>query len=152
MYDCGSLYLSLLFIMKLSLTLYYPLFCRKCWRFTIAKKTQKSEKLIYISPEILQILEKVRYIECSFIIQFSIYILFKVNLFYQSCFSLIGINDFCLCFRGVYLACLLYHGDKVLVTSDDQLPVVEVDENFSGPSVNADLHWLMKVKGYCCQT
>lgn len=76
---------------------------------------------------------------------------FKVNLFYQSCFSL-GINDFCLCFRGVYLACLLYHGDKVLVTSDDQLPVVEVDENFSGPSVNADLHWLMKVKGYCRQT
>ncbi|XP_061182068.1 ankyrin repeat and fibronectin type-III domain-containing protein 1-like isoform X3 [Saccostrea echinata] len=47
--------------------------------------------------------------------------------------------------RGVYLACLLYHGDKVLVTSDDQLPVVEVDENFSGPSVNADLHWLMKI-------
>ena len=76
---------------------------------------------------------------------------FKVNLFYQSCFSL-GINDFCLCFRGVYLACLLYHGDKVLVTSDDQLPVVEVDENFSGPSVNADLHWLMKVKGHCRQT
>lgn len=50
-----------------------------------------------------------------------------------------------LSYRGVYLACLLYHGDKVLVTSDDQLPVVEVDENFSGPSVNADLHWLMKV-------
>lgn len=47
--------------------------------------------------------------------------------------------------RGVYLACLLYHGDKVLVTSDDQLPVVEVDENFSGPTVNADLHWLMKI-------
>lgn len=41
---------------------------------------------------------------------------------------------------------MLYHGDKVLVTSDDQLPVVEVDENFSGPSVNADLHWLMKVR------
>jgi hypothetical protein len=50
------------------------------------------------------------------------------------------------CYRGVYLACLLYHGDKVLVTSDDQMPVVEVDENFSGPSVNADLHWLMKVQ------
>lgn len=49
-------------------------------------------------------------------------------------------------YRGVYLACLLYHGDKVLVTSDDQLPVVEVDENFSGPTVNADLHWLMKVR------
>ena len=50
----------------------------------------------------------------------------------------------CTC-RGVYLACLLYHGDKVLVTSDDQLPIVEVDENFTGPSVNTDLHWLMKV-------
>lgn len=48
-------------------------------------------------------------------------------------------------FRGVYLACLLYHGDKVLVTSDDQLPIVEVDENFSGPSIYNDFHWLMKV-------
>ncbi|XP_052070242.1 ankyrin repeat and fibronectin type-III domain-containing protein 1-like isoform X3 [Mytilus californianus] len=47
--------------------------------------------------------------------------------------------------RGVYLACLLYNGDKVLVTGDDQLPIVEVDENFSGPSVYNDFHWLMKV-------
>ncbi|XP_069124546.1 ankyrin repeat and fibronectin type-III domain-containing protein 1-like isoform X1 [Argopecten irradians] len=47
--------------------------------------------------------------------------------------------------RGVYMACLLYNGDKVFVTSDDQLPVVEVDENFAGPAVYNDLHWLMKI-------
>ncbi|KAL5018407.1 hypothetical protein ScPMuIL_004129 [Solemya velum] len=47
--------------------------------------------------------------------------------------------------RGVYLACLLYNEDKILVTSEEQLPVVEVDENFSGPSVHVDFHWLMKI-------
>ncbi|XP_021361615.1 ankyrin repeat and fibronectin type-III domain-containing protein 1-like isoform X2 [Mizuhopecten yessoensis] len=47
--------------------------------------------------------------------------------------------------RGVYMACLLYSGDKVFVTSDDQLPVMEVDENFAGPAVYNDLHWLMKI-------
>ncbi|XP_033746779.1 uncharacterized protein LOC117331911 isoform X1 [Pecten maximus] len=47
--------------------------------------------------------------------------------------------------RGVYMACLLYNGDKVFVTSDEQLPVVEVDENFAGPAVYNDLHWLMKI-------
>lgn len=33
----------------------------------------------------------------------------------------------------------------MFVTSDDQLPVVEVDENFAGHAVYNDLHWLMKV-------
>ncbi|XP_060521870.1 ankyrin repeat and fibronectin type-III domain-containing protein 1 isoform X2 [Cylas formicarius] len=46
--------------------------------------------------------------------------------------------------RGIYLACILYHEDKVLVTNEDFLPVIEIDETF--PScVQADLHWLMKV-------
>ncbi|KAL3273714.1 hypothetical protein HHI36_015144 [Cryptolaemus montrouzieri] len=46
--------------------------------------------------------------------------------------------------RGIYLACILYHEDKVLVTNEDFLPVIEIDETF--PScIHADLHWLMKV-------
>ncbi|KAL3877491.1 hypothetical protein ACJMK2_035191, partial [Sinanodonta woodiana] len=46
--------------------------------------------------------------------------------------------------RGVYLACFIYTEDRVLVTSEDQLPIVEVDENYTNPSVHTDFHWLMK--------
>ncbi|KAK0091746.1 hypothetical protein PV326_002758 [Microctonus aethiopoides] len=46
--------------------------------------------------------------------------------------------------RGVYLACLLYHEDKVLVTNEDFLPVIEVDETYPSCIYN-DFHWLMKV-------
>ncbi|XP_017782500.1 PREDICTED: uncharacterized protein LOC108566897 isoform X2 [Nicrophorus vespilloides] len=46
--------------------------------------------------------------------------------------------------RGIYLACILYHEDKVLVTNEDFLPVIEIDETF--PScIHNDLHWFMKV-------
>ncbi|KAG4075868.1 hypothetical protein HA402_003694 [Bradysia odoriphaga] len=46
--------------------------------------------------------------------------------------------------RGIYLACILYHEDKVLVTNEDFLPVVEIDENY--PScLHTDYNWLMKV-------
>jgi hypothetical protein len=49
------------------------------------------------------------------------------------------------CCRGVFLACLLYHEDKVLVTNEDFLPVIEVDETY--PScIYHDFHWLMKVQ------
>lgn len=46
--------------------------------------------------------------------------------------------------RGVFLACLLYHEDKVLVTNEDFLPVIEVDETYPNCIYN-DFHWLMKV-------
>ncbi|XP_014601256.1 PREDICTED: uncharacterized protein LOC106785375 isoform X2 [Polistes canadensis] len=46
--------------------------------------------------------------------------------------------------RGVFLACLLYHEDKVLVTNEDFLPVIEVDETYPS-SIYNDFHWLMKV-------
>ncbi|XP_020294341.1 ankyrin repeat and fibronectin type-III domain-containing protein 1 isoform X3 [Pseudomyrmex gracilis] len=46
--------------------------------------------------------------------------------------------------RGVFLACLLYHEDKVLVTSEDFLPVIEIDETYPSCIYN-DFHWLMKV-------
>ncbi|XP_022238607.1 uncharacterized protein LOC106457080 isoform X2 [Limulus polyphemus] len=46
--------------------------------------------------------------------------------------------------RGVYLACLFYHEDKILVTTEETLPVLEVDESYP-PFLHADFHWLMKV-------
>lgn len=48
-------------------------------------------------------------------------------------------------FRGVYLGCYFCYEDKVLVTSEEQVPIVEVDENFASPSLHPDLYWLMKV-------
>nr|XP_042907399.1 uncharacterized protein LOC107442546 [Parasteatoda tepidariorum] len=46
--------------------------------------------------------------------------------------------------RGVYLACLIYTDHRLLVTAEDTLPIMEVDENC--PScLNSDFHWLMKV-------
>ncbi|ESO85784.1 hypothetical protein LOTGIDRAFT_235745 [Lottia gigantea] len=47
--------------------------------------------------------------------------------------------------RGVYMACVLYNEDKILLTSEDQIPIVEVDENFSGTSIQSDLYWMMKI-------
>uniref|UniRef100_A0A1B6E9F7 Ankyrin repeat and fibronectin type-III domain-containing protein 1 n=1 Tax=Clastoptera arizonana TaxID=38151 RepID=A0A1B6E9F7_9HEMI len=46
--------------------------------------------------------------------------------------------------RGVFLSCLLYHEDKVLVTNEDFLPVIEVDETYPG-SIYHDFHWLLKI-------
>ena len=48
-------------------------------------------------------------------------------------------------FRGVYLSCLLYGDDRILVTNEDYLPIIEVDETFSGTTLASDFHWLMKV-------
>lgn len=47
-------------------------------------------------------------------------------------------------FRGVYLSCLLYHEDKVLVTNEDFLPVIEVDETYP-KKIHNDFHWFFKV-------
>ncbi|XP_038067073.1 ankyrin repeat and fibronectin type-III domain-containing protein 1-like isoform X3 [Patiria miniata] len=48
--------------------------------------------------------------------------------------------------RGVYLASVMYNDDKVLVTNEDQLPIVEVDETFSS-SIHQDFLWFLKVAG-----
>ncbi|XP_071796997.1 uncharacterized protein [Asterias amurensis] len=48
--------------------------------------------------------------------------------------------------RGVYLASVMYNDDKVLVTAEDQLPIVEVDETFSS-SIHQDFLWFLKVAG-----
>lgn len=46
---------------------------------------------------------------------------------------------------GIYLACILYHEDKLLVTNEDFIPVIEIDETY--PSyLHTDYHWLMKVR------
>ncbi|KAI8119698.1 Ankyrin repeat and fibronectin type-III domain-containing protein 1 [Lucilia cuprina] len=47
-------------------------------------------------------------------------------------------------FRGIYLASIVYCEDKVLVTSEDFLPVIEIDESYPS-SLYSDYHWLMKV-------
>ncbi|XP_074106059.1 ankyrin repeat and fibronectin type III domain containing protein wide awake isoform X3 [Cotesia typhae] len=46
--------------------------------------------------------------------------------------------------RGIYLACILYHEDKVLVTNEDFLPVIQIDETYPNCIYN-DFYWLMKV-------
>ena len=52
----------------------------------------------------------------------------------------------CTC-RGVYLASLVYSEDsKVLVTVDDQVPIVEVSDSHSS-AIGADFVWLAKVSG-----
>ncbi|TRY91303.1 hypothetical protein DNTS_028368, partial [Danionella cerebrum] len=45
--------------------------------------------------------------------------------------------------RGLYLACVLYKDESVLVTPEDQLPVLEVDDSFSCHP--QDLLWFTKV-------
>lgn len=47
--------------------------------------------------------------------------------------------------RGIFLATLFYHEDKILVTNEDFLPVIEVDETYSPSCMYNDFHWLMKV-------
>lgn len=42
------------------------------------------------------------------------------------------------------MACLLYHEDKVLVTNDNFLPVIEVDENYPR-KIHNDFYWFFKV-------
>lgn len=42
------------------------------------------------------------------------------------------------------MSCILYHEDKILVTNEDFLPVIEIDETYPS-SLYTDYHWLMKV-------
>jgi hypothetical protein len=49
-------------------------------------------------------------------------------------------------FRGVYFVLLAYTDDgSVLSTVDDQLPVIEVDDNYPA-SLATDFQWLQKVR------
>ncbi|CAO1419400.1 unnamed protein product [Diamesa serratosioi] len=46
--------------------------------------------------------------------------------------------------RGIYLACIMYYDDKILVTNEDFLPVIEIDETYPS-NFNNEYYWLMKV-------
>ncbi|XP_070981294.1 ankyrin repeat and fibronectin type-III domain-containing protein 1 [Oncorhynchus clarkii lewisi] len=46
--------------------------------------------------------------------------------------------------RGVYLAAVFYHKDSVLVTTEDQIPIVEVDDSY-GSSLMQDFLWFTKL-------
>ncbi|XP_053698449.1 uncharacterized protein LOC128745401 isoform X2 [Sabethes cyaneus] len=46
--------------------------------------------------------------------------------------------------RGIYLACVLYHEDKLLLTNEDFVPVIEIDETFTS-NLHTDFYWMMKV-------
>ncbi|XP_037393188.1 ankyrin repeat and fibronectin type-III domain-containing protein 1 [Pygocentrus nattereri] len=45
--------------------------------------------------------------------------------------------------RGVYVACVFYRDDNVLVTAEEQLPIVEVDDSYG--SLTHDFLWFTKV-------
>lgn len=46
--------------------------------------------------------------------------------------------------RGIYLACICFTDDKVLVTNEDVIPVIEIDDTYPN-SLNNDFYWLMKI-------
>ncbi|XP_071527330.1 uncharacterized protein wake isoform X3 [Panulirus ornatus] len=46
--------------------------------------------------------------------------------------------------KGSYLACIVYCEDKVLVTTEEFPPVVEVDDDYMGQA-RSHFHWLLKV-------
>lgn len=46
--------------------------------------------------------------------------------------------------RGLYLTSIFYRDDSILVTSEDQIPIVEVEDSFS-VSLMQDFLWFTKV-------
>ncbi|CAF1275538.1 unnamed protein product [Adineta steineri] len=46
--------------------------------------------------------------------------------------------------RGLYLVSVMVNGDRILVTNEDVLPMVEVDENY-GHNLLGDFQWFMKL-------
>ncbi|CAG7723303.1 unnamed protein product, partial [Allacma fusca] len=45
---------------------------------------------------------------------------------------------------GIYLSCIIYSEDKLLVTSEEYLPTLEIDDTFP-TSLHNDFHWLLKI-------
>lgn len=48
--------------------------------------------------------------------------------------------------RGIHLACIVFCDDKIFVTNEDFIPVIEIDETYPS-NLNNDYNWLMKVSG-----
>lgn len=51
--------------------------------------------------------------------------------------------------RGIHLACIVFCDDKIFVTNEDFLPVIEIDETYPS-NLNNDFNWLMKVSPQLC--
>lgn len=72
----------------------------------------------------------------------------RIGGHFADCFTTIYkflLPVFCFVFRrGIYLACVLYHEDKLLLTNEDFVPVIEIDETFTS-NLHTDFYWLMKV-------
>lgn len=48
--------------------------------------------------------------------------------------------------RGVYLACLFYHEERVLITEEDKyIPLIEVDDSMGVANVAANYTWFLKL-------
>ena len=47
-------------------------------------------------------------------------------------------------FSGLYLVSVMLNGERILVTNEDVLPMVEVDENY-GHNLLGDFQWFMKL-------
>ncbi|KAG2460505.1 ANKF1 protein, partial [Polypterus senegalus] len=45
--------------------------------------------------------------------------------------------------RGLYVAAVVYHKDNILVTNEDQIPIVEIDDSYSS-SIMQDFLWFTK--------
>jgi len=54
-------------------------------------------------------------------------------------------SQLCYVNRGLFLAALVHHEGRILVSGDDTLPMIDVDSEFSSLTLNSDLFWLMKV-------
>lgn len=46
--------------------------------------------------------------------------------------------------RGLYIAVIFYYKDNMLVTNEDQIPIVEIDDSHSS-SITQDFLWFTKV-------
>lgn len=48
--------------------------------------------------------------------------------------------------RGLYLSVIFFYKDNLLVTNEDQIPIVEIDDSHSS-SIMQDFLWFTKVMG-----
>ncbi|CAG0881703.1 unnamed protein product [Darwinula stevensoni] len=46
---------------------------------------------------------------------------------------------------GLYLGCVFYNEDRILVTNEEQVPVIEVEESYPTTNLPAEFGWLTKV-------
>lgn len=51
--------------------------------------------------------------------------------------------------RGIYLSCVIHHEDKVLVTNEEFVPVIEIDDTYPN-NLNSEFQWLTKVVQCTC--